>query len=54
MTVYACGHETLIPPDTFLVRPHVSPNTLVIELERRARCRERKAVRETLVSVRWG
>lgn len=51
---YACGHEALIPPDTFLVRPNVSPDTLVVELERRARCRECNAIGETLVSVSWG
>jgi hypothetical protein len=51
---YGCGHETLIPPDTFLVRPGVSLDTRVVELERRARCRECNAIGEALVSVKWG
>ena len=54
ITCYACGHETLITPDTFLVRPDVSPNTRVVDLERRVRCRECNAIGEALVSVRWG
>jgi hypothetical protein len=54
VTCYRCGHETLIPPETFLVRPGVSLNTRVVDLERRVRCRERSAIEEALVSVRWG
>lgn len=54
ITCFACGHETLIPPDTFLVRPDVSPDTRVVDLERRVRCRECNARGESVVSVRWG
>ena len=53
VTCYGCGHETLIPPDTFLVRPDVSPGTRVVDLERRVRCRACNAIGEALVSVRW-
>jgi ribosomal protein S27E len=54
ITCFACGHETLIPPSTFLVRPGVSPDTPVLELEKRVRCRECNARGEALVSVKWG
>jgi hypothetical protein len=54
VTCYGCGHETLIPPETFLVRPGVSSHTRVVDLERRVRCRECSAIGEALVSVRWG
>jgi ribosomal protein S27E len=54
VTCYGCGHETLIPPETFLVRPDVSPDMRVVDLEKRVRCRECNAIGETLVSVRWG
>lgn len=54
ITCFACGHESLIPPSTFLVRPGVSPDTPIVDLERRVRCRECNARGESLVSVKWG
>ena len=54
MTCFACGHEALIPPDTFLARPGVSPDSRVVDLERRVRCRECNARGESVISVSWG
>ena len=54
ITCFACGHEALIPPDTFLARPDVSPDTRVVDLERRVRCRECNARGESVISVSWG
>ena len=51
---YACENERLIPPSELLRWPHVSPETRVLDLERRARCRECNAWGEALVSVSWG
>ena len=54
VTCFACGHEDLIPPSTLQSRPDLSPNTRVLELDRRVRCRECSAIGEALVSVAWG
>lgn len=51
---YACHQETLIPPSALLEWPQVSPDTRVLDLERRVRCRECGAIGEALVSVGWG
>lgn len=53
VTCFACGHETVIPSGTLLKWPHVSPDTRVLDIERRVRCRECNARGEALVSVRW-
>jgi hypothetical protein len=51
---YGCGHEMLIPPSELLGWPHVSSDTRLLDLERRAHCRECNAWGEALVSVTWG
>jgi hypothetical protein len=54
ITCFGCRHETLIPPSIFLLKPDLSPDTRIVDLDRRTRCRECNAVGESLVSVRWG
>ena len=51
---YACGHEMLIPASALLLWSHVSPETRVLDIERRARCRECHARGEALISIAWG
>jgi hypothetical protein len=48
-----CGYEMLLRPSTLLVWPHVSPETRVLDVERRARCRECNAWGKALVSISW-
>ena len=54
ITCFACGHEALIPPETFLGRPDVSPETRIVDVEKRVRCQECNARGESVVSVKWG
>lgn len=50
----SCGHEAFLPPTTLLHGLHLRPETLVLDLEPKLRCRECDEKGKALVSVRWG
>ena len=49
----ACSHDELIPPSSFLHGLRLPPHTLIMDLERRFRCRECDAKGKAVVSVKW-
>ena len=49
----ACGHAEMLTP-TMLATAGVAPETRVLGLERRLRCRECDERGRVVVSVRWG
>ena len=49
----ACRHEELIPAVGLLPGMRLPPDTLVLDLKRRMRCRQCDAKRKAVVSVRW-
>ena len=51
----ACGHDELLTVDQLRVKGlPLSPATLILDLERRFRCRECDAKGKAVVSIRWG
>ena len=54
ITCFACKHVILVPLDALMRWPHVRAETRVLDLERRAKCRECGAWGEALVTVKWG
>jgi hypothetical protein len=50
---FACKDEMLVSMVALLRWPHVSPETPILDLERRVRCRACGARGEALVSVVW-
>jgi hypothetical protein len=49
----ACGHEELIPAIGLQQGMRLPPDTLVLDLKRRMRCRECDAKGRAVVSIRW-
>jgi len=50
----ACGHDELLTVDQLRVKGlPLSPTTLILDLERRFRCRECDAKGKAVVSVKW-
>jgi rubredoxin len=50
----SCGHEELIPAIGLQQGLRLPPDTLVLDLKRRMRCRECDAKGKAVVSIRWG
>lgn len=50
---FSCKHETLVPKNALLSRPNVSPETRVLDIQTRSRCRQCNAWGEILISVNW-
>jgi hypothetical protein len=48
-----CRHEELIPASGFLVGLRLPPNTRVLDLKPKLRCRECDAKGKAVVSIRW-
>lgn len=48
-----CGRVELVPPVGFLQGMRLPPTTLVLDLQRRLRCRECDERGKVLVSVSW-
>jgi hypothetical protein len=51
---YACGHEVLLPPSALHHGLHLRPETPILDLERKMRCRECDEKGRALVTVQWG
>ena len=49
----ACGHNALIPPSSLLNGLRLPPDTRVLDLEPRLRCRECDARGKSVASVKW-
>ena len=49
----ACGHDEIVPPSGLLVGLRPPPETLILDLEPRFRCRECDAKRKAVVMAKW-
>ncbi|MGA8755524.1 MAG: hypothetical protein WB611_04225 [Stellaceae bacterium] len=49
----ACGHDEIVSPSGLLVGLRLPPETLILDLEPRFRCRECDAKGKAVVMVKW-
>jgi hypothetical protein len=48
-----CGHDKIVPASGLLVGLRLPPETLILDLEPRFRCRECDAKGKAVVTVKW-